>query len=133
MRIYRKSPQLKDDIEKTLQQHLQDLNGSNDEKRKDQVANEVESVNKVLAVDSERAKDVKDPVNFPNVKPAVIMEWPSPNYEDMSPGDMYIGTENGEGKRDGFGVYKWAGEAGSNERFGGHCYEGNYANNKRTG
>lgn len=126
MRIYRKSPQLKDEIERVLQPHLQNLKNCSDEKRQDNVANEVERVDKVLAVDAERANGVEDPVNFPDVKPVVIMEWPSSKYEDMRPGDMYIGLENDKGQREGYGVYKWASESSSDERFSGHCYEGTY-------
>jgi hypothetical protein len=55
MRIYRKSPNIKDAIEPTLQKHLENLNSNADEKRKEQIDNEVSNVNKVLAVDAERA------------------------------------------------------------------------------
>jgi len=91
----------------------------------------------VLAVDAQRAEDVKDPMNFPNVKPAVIHEWPASNLKHKNDwGDTYVGTEgvkdNGR-VRDGFGIYKWENKEGSNHRFSGDYYEGEYANDKRNG
>lgn len=135
MRIYRKSPNIKDAIEPTLQKHLENLNSNADEKRKEQIGNEVANVNKVLAVDAERAQNVEDAWNFPEIKPVCINEWLATNSKHKAPyGDRYVGAGVDNGRiRDGVGVYKWENKDGANERFSGDCYSGSYTDNKRNG
>ena len=135
MRIYRKSPNIKDAIEPTLQKHLENLNSNADEKRKEQIGSEVASVNKVLAVDAERAQNVEDPWNFPEIKPVCINEWLATNsLHKALYGDRYVGAGVDNGRiRDGEGVYKWENKDSAGERFSGDCYSGTYRDNKRNG